>query len=108
MEIEEDWGGMHFGAFGDNGLVAVVSLFHNDDEYQFRKFAVLATYQGKGIGTKVLEYITAYSRNEGGTRLWCNARSTAISFYTKHGFSQTGKTFTRDGIDYEVLSKPLT
>ncbi|RVU02110.1 GNAT family N-acetyltransferase [Mucilaginibacter limnophilus] len=107
MEMDEDFDGVHFGAFADNYLVAVVSLFHNDGEYQFRKFAVTPARQGKGIGAEMLEYITDYARHEGGTRLWCNARSTAISFYVKHGFTSTGKIFTRDDIDYEVLSKPL-
>ncbi|RYY35483.1 MAG: GNAT family N-acetyltransferase [Sphingobacteriaceae bacterium] len=106
--IDEDLNGMHFGAFTDNNLVAVVSLFHNDDEYQFRKFAVSPAYQGKGIGSMVLEYITEFAQSEGGTRIWCNARVTAINFYIKHGFAHTGNTFTRDGYDYEVLTKSLS
>ena len=31
MELEEDHDGIHFGAFTDNKLVGIVSLFQKDD-----------------------------------------------------------------------------
>lgn len=107
MEMEEDNHGYHFGAFDDNDLVAVVSLFQNESDFQFRKFAVAESRQGSGIGRKLLQYITDFVINEAGTRLWCNARVSAIGFYLKAGFIQTGKLFSKNGFDYEVMEKYL-
>src|ERR1700743_1281272 len=78
MEIDEDADGYHFGAFKDNDLVAIVSLFQNGDSFQFRKFAVEPSVQSMGIGSMLLNYVSNFAKNEGCTKLWCNARLTAI------------------------------
>jgi GNAT superfamily N-acetyltransferase len=107
MEMDEDRDGIHFGAFTDNKLVAVVSVFRKDDDFQFRKFAVEPDYQGKGIGNELLTYITEFARSEGGKRLWCNARSTATGFYDRQGFRHTGEFFSKNSFDYEIMEKNL-
>lgn len=107
MEMDEDNHGYHFGAFSANELVAVVSLFLNGADCQFRKFAVDANMQGKGVGNQLLQHIIDFAIKEGGQRLWCNARSTAIGFYLKNGFEHTCKLFTQNGFDYEILEKKL-
>jgi len=108
MEMPEDVDGIHFGAFSNNALVAVVSVFRDGYDFQFRKLAVDASAQNKGIGSKLLGYITDFAIDEGGKKLWCNARLTAIQFYLNHGFIQTGNLFSKNGIDYEVLEKKLS
>jgi GNAT superfamily N-acetyltransferase len=105
MEMEEDNHGWHFGGFMDNKLIAVVSLFQKDTDFQFRKFAVQKDYQGKGIGRELLQYITNFAKAEGGTRIWCNARDTAVQFYIKDGFTSTGEVFERKGVNFEILEK---
>ena len=105
MEMEEDKHGYHFGAFADNRLIAVVSVFPNGTDVQFRKFAVAPEAQGQGAGKALLQYITGFAINEGGNRLWCNARVSATGFYAKHDFQRTGETFNRNGIDYEIMEK---
>jgi GNAT superfamily N-acetyltransferase len=107
MEMDEDNHGYHFGAFIDNKLVAVVSLFHKGTDFQFRKFAVDAGVQGMGIGKTMLQYITDFAITNGATRIWCNARDTAIAFYVKYGFVQTGTLFAKNGFDYEIVEKSL-
>src|ERR1700754_3985292 len=78
MEMPEDANGMHFGAYADNKLVGVISLFHTGTDYQFRKLAIAHDYQRKGIGNMLLAQIDQQTREEGGTRIWCNARVDAI------------------------------
>jgi GNAT superfamily N-acetyltransferase len=107
MEMEEDADGIHFGAFKDDKLAGVVSLFQKGADFQFRKLAVDPSVQNMGIGSSLLEYITLYSRENGGTRIWCNARLTAIKFYLKADFIQTGKLFLKKGIDYQVMEKAI-
>jgi GNAT superfamily N-acetyltransferase len=107
MKMDEDTYGVHFGGFYSNQLVCIVSLFNKGTDFQFRKFAVLPIMQGKGVGKKLLQYITDFARNQGGERIWCNARSTAVKFYQKAGFITTGQTFSKNGFDYEIYEKTL-
>ena len=107
MELEEDGNGWHFGAFNDNDLVGVVSLFKHGDAFQFRKLAVAEGAQRMGVGSKLLDYITGFAIQEGAQKIWCNARTTAINFYLKAGFIQTGELFFKNGFDYEIMEKTL-
>ena len=107
MEMDEDADGIHFGAFKDDKLVGVVSLFRKGSDFQFRKLAVEASNQNTGIGKSLLDYITQFAIDEGGMRIWCNARLSAIGFYLKSGFTQTGELFSKNGIEYEILEKQL-
>jgi GNAT superfamily N-acetyltransferase len=108
MEMPEDADGIHFGAFRDNKLVAIVSLFRHGNDFQFRKFAVEPSEQKMGIGSCLLGYITEFAIAEGGKLLWCNARLSAIPFYLKHDFIQTDRFFSKNGFDYQVLEKALS
>lgn len=105
MEMEEDNHGYHFGAFMDNKLVGVVSLFQNGNDFQFRKFAVDESVQGMGIGKTMLQHLVDFAINENAKRLWCNARVSAIGFYLKYGFENTGQFFTKNGFDYEIMER---
>jgi len=105
MEMEEDNDGLHFAAFKDNSIVAVISLFQRGDDFQFRKFAVDESLQNMGIGSYMLKYISDFVVLNGGRRIWCNARISAINFYLKAGFKQTGQIFSNNGFDYEIVEK---
>jgi phosphoribosylformimino-5-aminoimidazole carboxamide ribotide isomerase len=107
MEMDEDNHGLHFGTFKDNELIGVVSLFEKGTDYQFRKFAIDERVQGQGIGRQLLDYIADFAKLQGAKRLWCNARLSAIGFYLRSGFKQTGTLFSKNGFDYEILEKKL-
>jgi GNAT superfamily N-acetyltransferase len=107
MEMDEDLQGYHFGAFTDAKLIGVVSLFQKGESWQFRKFAIDADFQGKGIGKQLLDYITDFAKSEGAESLWCNARTTAIGFYSKFGFLQTGEGYGANGIDFKLMEKKV-
>lgn len=108
MGMAEDEHGIHFGAFKDNKLVGVISLFQIDTDFQFRKLAIDPSVQKTGIGNSLLQYITNFARQEGGTHIWCNARISATGFYLKADFVQTGKFFSKNGYDYEIMEKAIT
>ena len=108
MEMDEDTYGTHFGAFNDVKLAGVVSLFQTGTDFQFRKLAVDPEYQQKGIGTSLLNYITDHAQKHGGTRIWCNARDTAVGFYLKLGYRSTGELFSKNGFNYEILERAIT
>lgn len=108
MEMEEDHHGYHFGAFQNDQLVAVVSLFQKESSYQFRKFAVRLSHQHQGIGTQLLNYIADFAKTGGATRLWCNARLSAVEFYHKQRFATEGDTFEKNGIGYIIMAKAIS
>lgn len=105
MHMPEDEAGIHFGAFKNNDLIGVVSLFRKENDFQFRKFAIHPAEQNKGYGSILLKYFTQFALAEGAERLWCNARISAIDFYLRAGFLQTGQLFFKNGFDYEILEK---
>lgn len=105
MEMEEDNDGYHFGAFQNGNLVGVVSLFQKGTNFQFRKFAVDAPVQNTGIGKTLLKYIENFAIAQDAKQIWCNARNTAIAFYLRYGYVQTGTLFTKNGFGYEIMEK---
>jgi predicted GNAT family N-acyltransferase len=105
MEMEEDNNGVHFGAFREDNLVGIASLFQKGSNFQVRKFAIDIPAQNMGIGKSLLNYIVDYAIIEGAERIWCNSRSSAIGFYSKSGFLQTGIPFSKSGIDYVIMEK---
>jgi len=107
MEMAEDTEGIHFGAFKDNKLAGVISLFQQDTSFQFRKLAVDPEFQHIGVGSNLLQQVTNHAKENGGTLIWCNARVSAIGFYVKAGYSNTGKIFSKNGFDYEIMEKMI-
>ena len=88
-------------------LILIISLFQKGTSFQFRKLAVLPDLQKMGIGNSLLNRVEEYAQLEGGTLIWCNARVSAIDFYLKAGYTHTGKLFSKNGFDYEILEKLL-
>jgi GNAT superfamily N-acetyltransferase len=74
MEMEEDHDGIHFGAFKDDKLAGVISLFQQGAAFQFRKLAIDPSLQKKGIGNNLLKYVNDYARENGGTKIWCRCK----------------------------------
>ncbi|WP_207434331.1 GNAT family N-acetyltransferase [Sabulibacter ruber] len=107
VQLPEDEGGLHFGAFLDQELVSVVSLFIQGDQAQFRKFATLQQYQGQGIGRQLLGHVLSYASSQNLSRVWCHARSSACSFYQKMGMEAEGEPFIKNGLEYVRMVKSL-
>jgi GNAT superfamily N-acetyltransferase len=103
VQLEEDNSGSHFGVFDNEKLVSIVSCFFSEDEMQFRKLATLESYQGKGIASKLLNFILEIARNKKVKKVWCNARSNKKSFYEKFGMYATNKTFKKEGQEFTIM-----
>lgn len=98
--IDGDFEATHFGAYHDNNLIGVISLFAAGDGLQFRKFAVQADYQGKGVGTALLRRVFAYAKEWQIASIWCDARLSVVSYYERVGMRQEGNPFERNGLGY--------
>lgn len=107
VKLPNDKDGLHFGLFVDDQMISVISLFKTDDNAQFRKFATLKSQQGKGYGSKLLNYVFLQLANSETVKVWCNARVDKTHFYKRFGMSQTENKFNKGGINYVVMEKSI-
>lgn len=103
--VPEDAAGEHFACHVAAEIVSVASLFIEGETARLRKFATLPAWQGRGIGTAMLEYLFAQTRTRGVRYFWCNARLDATSFYARFGVQfetapalSNGRPFVRMGV----------
>ena len=107
VKLAGDETALHWGVICEGQLVSVVSVFIGKDEAQFRKFATLKAYQGRGFGTFLLNYTIEELRIKGIKTIWCNARILKHSFYERFGLSRVGEEFVKNGMSYVKMEKSL-
>lgn len=61
--------------------------------WQLRGMATAPTRQNQGIGARVLAAAVGAVRNRSGRIIWCEARTSAVAFYGRHGFRTEGTEF---------------
>jgi GNAT superfamily N-acetyltransferase len=91
----------HFGAFVEGKLIGVATIHFSpmldqpdfDPAYQVRGMATAPEMQGRGAGRLLLEACIQAAREAGAQWLWCNARTPALGFYSRHGFTTRGGVF---------------
>lgn len=105
IKLKDDDQGTHYGLYEGEELISGVSIFVDGIQAQFRKFATLPAYQGKGYGSKLLNYVLDQAEQQGIERIFCNARTNKASFYEKFGLSRTESTFSKEGKDYVVMER---
>lgn len=99
---------LHIGAFLGGDLIGVASIFREPPPgeqdagaWRLRGMAVAPEARRGGHGRALLGVCVAHVASRGGTKLWCNARSTAAGFYRSLGFESSGEEFeTPDGIPH--------
>lgn len=103
--LPEDGIGLHMGYYVEGIPVSVFSLFLENGELQFRKFATLPAFQSKGYGSKLMQWLIDYAKEMKFARIWCNARVGKIDFYKNFDFTETDQTFEKNGYKYVVLEQ---
>lgn len=76
-------------------------------EAQFRKVAVAPEWRGRGIGSKLVEQAGAVASDAAAQSLWCDARTSALSFYERLGMRTEGSSFMRKGVEYVKMRRYL-
>ncbi|HEX5750417.1 MAG TPA: GNAT family N-acetyltransferase [Archangium sp.] len=106
---------VHFALYVGGQQHGVASLYReprpgtkSTTEWRLRGMAVLASNQGRGYGAALLQACIDHAARQGGTRLWCNARTTASGFYKRLGFNVEGAEFELPGIGpHYLMWRPL-
>lgn len=101
----------HFGAIDEAGnIVGIVSVYRKnhtaieaENAYQIRAMATGSTCRGQGVGRSLLAAAEEHAKSEGSSWIWANARSSAIGFYAKSGYSFASSEFNIDGIGPHFL-----
>lgn len=107
VQLPDDEAGQHLGIWINEKPVSIVSLFRDGDRFQFRKFATETDQQGKGYGSYLLQHLVQLAKEQHAAVLWCNARVSATAFYARFGFSATGASWRKNGIDFIKMEKLL-
>jgi GNAT superfamily N-acetyltransferase len=63
------------------------------DGWQLRGMATVPELQGRGIGSALVAAAVEQVEQRGGRLIWCDARTSAVSFYQRHGFVAEGGEF---------------
>jgi GNAT superfamily N-acetyltransferase len=101
---------IHLGYYDHEILVGIVSAFSklntnwtSNLQMQVRGMAVLADFQKKGIGEKLIERIIKLAHENKIQLIWFNARKNAVPFYEKLGFQSIGTAFEIEGAGTHYL-----
>lgn len=94
------------GAFAGEELVAVgfiapESSPRGDGDpgaWRVRGMATAEHARGRGIGSALLAALIEHARAAGARRVWCNARTPALSLYERAGFRVASEEFEIPGI----------
>jgi GNAT superfamily N-acetyltransferase len=83
------------GAFLQGRLISVgfVAPEGGAGAWRVRGMATAAEARGRGAGTAVLDALVTHARENRATRIWCNARTPARSFYERAGFVTASDEF---------------
>ncbi|MDQ1141913.1 GNAT family N-acetyltransferase [Pedobacter agri] len=96
----------HLGYVEDGQIRSIASLMRNDffpddgEGYQLRGMATHPDFGGRGYGAALINFAVEYLKEYNTDYLWCNARSTAATFYKKLGFINESLEFDIPGIGF--------
>ena len=107
-ELEEEKEDVLMGAFEDDRLLGCCLLTRMDViTVRLRQMAVPNNMQGKGIGKALMIFAENIARDLGYKKLCMHARTSAVGFYQKLGYSRTGEEFTEVTIPHYIMEKAL-
>jgi GNAT superfamily N-acetyltransferase len=88
------------GAFQGEELIAVgfIAPDGTPGSWRIRGMATLARARREGAGGAVLAGLIEHARDDDATRVWCNARTPARSFYERGGLRIVSEQFEIPGI----------
>ncbi len=92
--LDEEINDIHFGYFLNNKVIGTLILSNiGNNTFKMRQVAVSKEAQGKGIGSKMVEFCENYAIKNGFTAIELNARDVAINFYEKQAYNKVGEPF---------------
>lgn len=108
---DKEYDTFHLGFVVNDQIRSIASFMKNDffegqgSGYQLRGMATHPDFGGKGYGAALIVFAVEYLKEYQTDYLWCNARSSAASFYKKLGFLTDSPEFDIPGIGFHYEMK---
>ena len=106
FEGDRNYDTFHLGYVENDKIRSIASLMRNDyfpeegEGYQLRGMATDPDFGGRGYGAALINFAVEYLKEYQTDYLWCNARSSAATFYKKLGFINESPEFDIPGIGF--------
>lgn len=71
------------------------------------RIAVHERWRGKGVGTRLVEYLSQAARDRGFSEIYLHSQVQAAAFYSRLGFETRGDTFMEAGIEHVLMVRAL-
>jgi predicted GNAT family N-acyltransferase len=71
------------------------------------RIAVHREWRGRGVGTRLVEFLTDVARDRGFAEIHLHSQAQAAEFYTRLGFEARGETFMEAGIEHVLMVRIL-
>ncbi|MDH5570561.1 MAG: GNAT family N-acetyltransferase [Gammaproteobacteria bacterium] len=72
------------------------------------RMAVLSSWRKRGVGSHLLAKITQIAQQSNMQRVFLNAQTSAVSFYSQYGFLAHTEIFMDAGIPHQYMYKSLS
>jgi predicted GNAT family N-acyltransferase len=69
---------------------------HEPDAWQLRGMATAQAYRNRGLGAQLLAAVFDHLNSLSAHIVWCEARTSAMAFYARHGFQVDGPEFLHE------------
>lgn len=114
LDSPDDERSVHYAAWLGDQVVGTVRILPAEyggepGAWQLRSMAVDPAYQGRGIGRLLIDAIVAEARSRGIPLLWAKARTSALGFYEKAGWTVHGEEFihSESGLPHFEITRDL-
>lgn len=100
---------VHLAVVDESMIVLACGSLYPAEDWRIRGMATAPALRRCGFGSAVLAGLLAHAVTGGAASVWCNARESAQSFYSRHGFVVEGDDFLIPGLGpHRVMRRPLS
>jgi predicted GNAT family N-acyltransferase len=89
---------------GDGEIVGTARMLSDG---HVGRIAVAREWRGRGVGTRLVEYLTEVARERGFAEIHLHSQVQAAEFYSRLGFEARGDTFMEAGIEHVLMVRTL-
>lgn len=105
-DIQKEYDQIHLAGYIDGVLFGTLTLVEIDEfTLKMRQVAIDTPFQGKGLGTGLVQASEEWANQYKYRKIVLNARDTAVPFYKKLHYRKEGKPFREVGIKHYAMSK---
>ena len=98
----------HFIAVAGDEVIATLLLKPLDAQtVKMRQVAVEPSWQGRGVGARLVSFAEDAARASGFRRMIAHARGTAVPFYLRLRYTVEGEPFLEQTIAHQLVTKVL-